>query len=248
VYQRGRHADPLLAYDREGRFVRSWGRDRTAMPHSVRLSPDGELWLVDSLRQTIDVHARDGRLLRTIGIPGEPGTDDRRFNEPTDVAFGPNGVAYVSDGYGNSRVVMVDLQGRYLGEWGRPGTATGEFNTPHAIAVAADGIVYVADRENARIQAFEPDGRHRATWTHLGLTQGITITPAGECWVVTARLRSGAVPVRVLGWRIVRLELPSGRPTGVIEGTGHMLEVSAWGDIFAAGLEGTVFRWSPAGR
>ena len=29
VYQRGPHADPLLVYDREGRFLRSWGRDRT---------------------------------------------------------------------------------------------------------------------------------------------------------------------------------------------------------------------------
>jgi DNA-binding beta-propeller fold protein YncE len=244
VYQRGAHADPLLVYDRSGTYLRSFGRGRTAMPHSVRLGPDGNLWLVDSLRQTVDLYRRDGTHVRTIGVVGDAGTDDRRFNEPTDVAFGSNGVAYISDGYGNSRVVMVDLDGRYLGAWGRPGTATGEFNTPHSIAVSRDGLVHVADRENARIQIFEPDGRHHATWTHLGLTQGITITPDDVCWVVTARLRGGVPGAHILGWRLVRLELASGRPTGVIEGTGHMIDVAAWGDLFVAGLEGTMFQWT----
>ena len=247
VYQRGRRADPLLVFDRGGNFLRSWGRDRTAMPHSVRLDPNGDLWLIDSLRHAIDVYSRAGVLRRTIGIPGDRGTDEQRFNEPTDVAFGLDGVAYVSDGYGNSRVVMVTLEGRYLGTWGRPGTAPGEFNTPHSVAVAPDGLVYVADRENGRIQVFHPDGTHADTWTHLGLTQGITITAAGECWVVTGRLRSIVTQPSVIGWRLLRLELPAGRVTGVIEGTGHMIERSAWGDLFLAGLEGTVFQWTPPG-
>ena len=218
------------------------------MPHSVRLDPNGDLWLIDALRQAIDVYSRAGVHLRTIGVPGTAGTDELHFNEPTDVAFGPDGVAYVSDGYGNSRVVMTTLEGRYLGAWGRPGTAPGEFNTPHSVAVSRDGLVHVADRENARIQVFGPRGEHHVTWTHLGLTQGITITEAGECWVVTARLRdrTGDQP-RVLGWRLLRLDLATGQPTGAIEGTGHMIEVTAWGDIFTAGLEGTIFQWTPTG-
>jgi len=36
------------------------------------------------------------------------------FNQPTDVAFGKNGEIYVSDGYGNSRVVKFDRNGKFL--------------------------------------------------------------------------------------------------------------------------------------
>ncbi len=39
---------------------------------------------------------------------------DWLFNQPTDVAFGKNGEVYVSDGYGNSRVVKFGRNGNFL--------------------------------------------------------------------------------------------------------------------------------------
>jgi hypothetical protein len=49
------------------------------------------------------------------------------FNKPTDVAFSKNGDIYVTDGYGNSRVVKFDRDGNFIKAWGTYGSGPGEF-------------------------------------------------------------------------------------------------------------------------
>src|SRR5262245_62986016 len=73
------------------------------------------------------------------GVAGES------FNRPTDVGFDPQGNIFVSDGYGNSRVVKYDKNGVFLKMVGHRGTGPLEFNTPHGLAVDGQGNVYVAD-------------------------------------------------------------------------------------------------------
>jgi DNA-binding beta-propeller fold protein YncE len=90
------------------------------------------------------------------------------FNRPTDIAFAPNGDFYVTDGYGNSRVVKFSSNGRFLKTWGTKGRGKGQFDTPHSVAVDRQGRVYVADRENYRIQIFNADGEFLQEWTHVG--------------------------------------------------------------------------------
>src|SRR5436309_14236992 len=46
VLQRGEKADPVLAMDRHGRIVRSWGRGMFQTPHSIRIDPKGNIWTV----------------------------------------------------------------------------------------------------------------------------------------------------------------------------------------------------------
>ena len=90
---------------------------------------------------------QEGQLLMTLGVKGKAGTDQRTFNRPTDVAFAPNGDFYVSDGYGNSRVVKFSRDGKYLLEWGKRGTGPGEFNLPHQVQLDSKGRVWVSDRD-----------------------------------------------------------------------------------------------------
>jgi NHL repeat-containing protein len=47
------------------------------------------------------------------------------FNRPTDIAFASNGDFYVSDGYGNSRVVKFSRDGSFLKSWGSKGNGAG---------------------------------------------------------------------------------------------------------------------------
>jgi DNA-binding beta-propeller fold protein YncE len=88
----------------------------------------------------------DGKDYMTITRPGGP------FNRPTNIAVGPRGDLYISDGYGNCRVHRFSTTGELKQSWGVPGIGPGQFHLPHGIATAADGRVFVCDRENDRIQ------------------------------------------------------------------------------------------------
>jgi DNA-binding beta-propeller fold protein YncE len=235
AFQRGRAADPILVYDRDGRLLRSWGRGELPVPHAIRRGPDGDLWVTDTDLHQVIRYRPDGRRVLTLGQPGVAGTTEDTFDMPTDTAFGADGRIYVSDGYGNGRVVVFDAEGRYVGEWGRLGTGEGEFDTVHSVAVGADGRVFVADRGNARIQIFDADGRLLTIWDHLGYTQGVTVTASGELWAVSQTHSAAG--------RVFRLEPETGEILAWLDSPGHMLDVATWGDIFCASLMGNVIQW-----
>ena len=43
VLQRGDKADPVLAFNRQGRLLRSWGKGMFKIPHSIRIDPAGNI-------------------------------------------------------------------------------------------------------------------------------------------------------------------------------------------------------------
>jgi hypothetical protein len=91
----------------------------------------------------------------------------------------PSGEFFVTDGYGNSRIVKFNACGERLLEWGRRGTAPGEFHTPHVITLGSDGLLYMTDRENDRIQVFDTDGKVQAVWPNLHSVDGLSAAPDG---------------------------------------------------------------------
>ena len=168
VFNRGAH--PVIVFDRDGNFLRSWGEGIFRRPHGITIGPNDTLWLTDDLHHTIRQFTAAGKLLLTIGDPDTPSTlqGGKPFNRPTHVALCPkSGDVYVSDGYGNSRVHKYDPTGRHLHSWGAPGTDPGCFNVPHNLATDADGLVYVADRENHRVQVFDGKGQYLAQLSNL---------------------------------------------------------------------------------
>jgi len=176
VFNRGEH--PLIVFDREGNFLRSWGEGLVGRAHGITIGPDGEVWLTDDGNHTIRKFTPEGRLLLTIGDPDKPATlqSGKPFNRPTHVALSPlTGDLFISDGYGNSRVHKYDPKGRHLFSWGEPGTDPGCFNLPHNIATDAEGLVYVADRENHRVQVFDAEGRYLAQLNNLHRPCGLLI-------------------------------------------------------------------------
>ncbi len=75
---------------------------------------------------------------------------------PSDIAIHKNR-AYVVDG-SNHRIVVYDLQGKFLFSFGSKGSKPGQFNYPVGIDAAKDNRVYVADSGNNRIQIFSDKG------------------------------------------------------------------------------------------
>ncbi len=171
----GAAAAQLLEFDPTGKFVREIGKNLYAWSfgHTVRVDKGDNIWVTDKGSDMVIKFDPQGRVAMVFGrkqeasdedtaplkhpkppLPAEPG----RFRQVTDVAFGPDGSTYISDGYINSRVAKVDKYGNWLKSWGDRGTKPGEFNTPHSIAADAKGNIYVADRGNRRIQVFDAEG------------------------------------------------------------------------------------------
>jgi DNA-binding beta-propeller fold protein YncE len=245
AFQRGPRADPVVVFDANGKFLRSWGKDLFSIPHGFRIDRNGHVWTTDTGTHMVMELTTEGQLLRSWGTKGKPGATHDTFNRPTDIAFLPNGDFFVTDGYGNSRVVKFSSDGKYLLEWGKRGKGPGEFNTPHSIVVDSHQNVYVSDRENNRIQIFDADGKFLRQWTHLGATQGMAISPQDELWIITHRNNEENLSYDTLAGRIMRIDIATGKILGSMESPGHWLALGHNGDIFVASLTGNIFRWYP---
>jgi DNA-binding beta-propeller fold protein YncE len=167
IFNRGEH--PMMVFDRDGKFLRSWGEGVFNRAHGLHIGPDESLYCTDDGDHSVRKCTLEGKVLLTIGIPGKPAPymSGEPFHRCTHTALSPRGDIYVSDGYGNSRVHKYSPDGKLLKSWGEPGTGPGEFNIPHNLCCDPDGWVYVADRENHRVQVFDGEGRYETEWHNL---------------------------------------------------------------------------------
>jgi DNA-binding beta-propeller fold protein YncE len=181
VYVFNRSEHPVIVYERDGRFLGSWGEGIFTRPHGITITEDDLVYCADDTDHTVRKFTLEGKLLQTLGSPNQPsdtgyapGTDlqtIRRgggpFNRPTRLSVAPDGSLYVSDGYGNARVHRFSAAGDLIASWGEPGTGPGEFNLPHSVWVHTDGRVFVCDRENDRVQIFSPSGEYLDAWMNV---------------------------------------------------------------------------------
>jgi len=168
VFTRGEH--PVIVFDREGNFLRSWGEGIFKRAHGVTMGfSDDTIYLTDDGDHTVRKCTLDGKVLLTLGISGKPAPyqSGEPFNRCTHVALSPKNEIYVSDGYGNSRVHKYSPDGKLLFSWGEPGTDPGQFNIVHNICADKDGYLYVADRENHRVQVFDGNGKFETQWHNM---------------------------------------------------------------------------------
>ena len=174
----------VLVLNRNGEMVENWTQwDKLfTRPHKVTINPydpDKHIWIVDDWAQQIFKFTHDGKqLVMTLGEKGVEREDQTHFGRPTDIAWLPDGSFWVSDGYVNVRVVKFDKNGKFVTSIGKKGSGgPGEFNLVHCVVVDARGRLYIADRDNRRIQVFDPDGKFVEMWTgirrpsHLYMTQ-----------------------------------------------------------------------------
>ena len=167
VFNRGEH--PMIVFDRDGNFIKSWGEGLFKRAHGLDMGPDDTLYCTDDGDHTVRKCTFDGKVLLTIGIPNRPSgyMSGKPFNRCTHTALSPKGDIYVSDGYGNARVHKYSPSGKLLKSWGEPGSGPGAFNIVHNIATDSDGWVYAADRESHRVQVFNGNGKFETQWNFL---------------------------------------------------------------------------------
>jgi hypothetical protein len=183
VYADSESGDSMVVFDKDGRFVRSWGKEFRGVAHGLhirreggdeflyltanatnpRLAPQPELQAV-----VVKTDLRGDIVWKIQGPPdiaqyaASAGRARPPYN-PTNVAIAPNGDIYVADGYGSYYVNQYNRQAEYIRTFGGKGSEPGQLNEPHGIWVDTRGaspVLVVADRRNNRLQRFTMDGRH----------------------------------------------------------------------------------------
>jgi DNA-binding beta-propeller fold protein YncE len=244
LLQRGEKADPVLAIDRGGKVLRSWGRGRYVMPHAIRVDAQGNVWTTDAASSHVIKYSPRGEVLLDIAVGGQPSPCRNNFCSTTDVGFAADGRVFVSDGYANARVLEYSADGKKIREWGTPGTGPGQFNLPHSIQIDRAGVVHVADRENGRIQRFDQSGTFLGEWPSFGKTFGLK-ADGGFLWLSTQpRQQPNLSP----GW-LLKVETATGAIAGWVPSTGnHGMDVTGAGELLLGPGPNLVAQWYRAAR
>jgi sugar lactone lactonase YvrE len=210
LFCRGDH--PVMIYDRNGKFLDSWGEggEFSYRVHGMYMGDDDSLYLVDDSNHRVAKYSLDGKLAFELGPaehPSDTGGYDGRtastvtkaggpFNRPTNLAVAPGGDLIVSDGYGNTRIHRFDTKGQLCESFGEPGSGPGQFRIPHSTWVHTDGRIFVCDRENDRIQVFSPSGEFQTEWLDVQRPQDIFIDKDERVYVGELVWRAGMTSFR----------------------------------------------------
>ena len=180
--QHGELGNALSKFDPDGRFVLKVGRKGTGegefdRPRSVKIDPDGCLWVTDAYNHRVQKFDAEGRFLMTFGHRGDDPAGGGAFNDPSDLAFDERGFAHVTDTF-NDRVQIFDRDGHFVGQFGSSGQANGQFFRPRGIAIGR-GLIFVTEVGGHRLQAFDRDGRFMASFGSQGWRDGQFNMPYG---------------------------------------------------------------------
>ncbi len=252
VFTRGPH--PVIVFDKDGNFVRSWGEgifsERT---HGISISPDGHVCCADDGLQHVRKFTLDAKLVMTIGKEKDPAQkwSGKPFNRPTHMAVSPTtGEIYITDGYGNARVHKYTPDGQYILSWGEAGVDPGQFQRPHNVVIDLNENVYIADRENHRMQVFDTKGKLQAVWQNIHRPDGIALDNEGHLFIGELCAMDGLEDCPGLGHRVTIYDL-NGKRLDIIgdpeegEGPGqfyapHGVAVDSQGNLFVADVAYTM--------
>ena len=217
---RGGKAAMLWEFDDNYKFVKEWGPNNYAesFAHAVRVDKADNVWQVDEgsgmvveynpagqnifwlgrTPEAVDYLQGNLEILHFGGITapaknihpmGRVGTFDRE----TDVAFDSQNNIFVSDGYGNSRIVKISPDGHWLKEMGTWGHDQDQFATPHGIASDSQNNIYVADRGNRRIQVYDDDLNFKKTISGIGAPWSVCVTSGSPQYLFSGDGTTGKI-------------------------------------------------------
>jgi hypothetical protein len=147
----------VAKFDKDGKFLMDWGGppkdpnnpgpNEFNTVHSIAISNDRRLFVVDRGHRRIQVFDENGKFLDMwkTGVRSSPYAH----------LISTDQFLWVADG-GTNRILKYDLNGKFLYGWGGPGGQAGQFNGPHSVTVDQEGNLYLAEVFNGRVQKFRP--------------------------------------------------------------------------------------------
>jgi sugar lactone lactonase YvrE len=137
------------------KLVGTFGERELSNPHDAVFDGAGRLLVADTGNDRIAIYEVSGAKAKPVG-------------ELTGLS-GPEGVAVTADGrvlVSNTRDASLSVfrDGHLESTIGRYGSRDGEFARPHDVEVGPDGRIYVVDSGNDRVQVFDDQLMHRASF------------------------------------------------------------------------------------
>jgi DNA-binding beta-propeller fold protein YncE len=167
----------IVVVDANGNMIEDWTKWDSMLkrPHYITINPydpDKHVWVVDDQGHAIYEFTHDGKqLVKTLGTPNQPGNDEKHFNRPTFINWLPDGTMFVTDGYGNTRVVKFDKDGKFMMTFGQPSNPPDDmrpsvFKDVHGVVFdPSTHRVFVTDRADHRIEIFDENGKFLDQWS-----------------------------------------------------------------------------------
>ena len=192
-------APPVLEFDQAGNLLNHWGGpgegyEWPTSNHGITVDYKGNVWIGGNGEGDAQLlkFTKSGKFLLQVGkanaraVPadkegvskfGGNSNDPASFGRVAKIFVDPkDNEAYISDGYLNKRVVVLDADSgafkRYWGAYGNKPDDTNlgpynpdappapQFRNPvHCAELSVDRLLYVCDRVNDRIQVFTPAGK-----------------------------------------------------------------------------------------
>jgi DNA-binding beta-propeller fold protein YncE len=154
----------VAKYDANDNFITDWGKapadpknpgpNEFNTVHSIAISADRRLFVVDRGHQRMQVFDENGKFLDMwpLRSPHWPASQTTLM---VNHFIDQNGFIWVGDAPTN-RILKFDLNGNYLYSWGAPGGQSGRLGCSHGMTTDQLGNLYVADCFAGRVQKFEP--------------------------------------------------------------------------------------------
>jgi hypothetical protein len=156
----------VVVFDRDGQFLRQWGRQGTqaeidaglggvflGVVHCVVIGNDGLVYVPDRSGDRIEVFDKMGNFRRNITLGGPAGIGAAAW-----IAFSPDRAQkfmYVADS-GTEEIRILDhATGQTLSTFGKPGHQVGEFDYLHSLVVDLKGDIITGESVGGRrVQMF----------------------------------------------------------------------------------------------
>lgn len=145
----------IAKFDKDGKFVKSWGKKGTAPGQfanvrSIAVDGQGNVYAADGGNKRIEVFDSNGEFKTAFTGVGNA--------QALCITKGPNQVLYVSnsnppnDIERDGEIYKMRLDGTVTGKFGRAGKMPKEFGTVNAIDCPTENTLYVGEIGNLRVQ------------------------------------------------------------------------------------------------
>jgi sugar lactone lactonase YvrE len=213
AFQRNPAGKPqLFEFDQHHKLIRSFGDDvigHQNKAHGMAIDSNDNIWICDENGDTIMKLSPEGKLLMTLGVRGQRGDWDeakgqRLLWQPLHLAFAANGDIYIGMGHANespndtgksptnssgaARILHLDKDGKFIGQWFGNNAGQGHFSMVHGIAINPNnGNIYIGDREEYRIVVYSGEGKFVKTIQMRNLVCALYVDPHKQLWMATGQ-------------------------------------------------------------